>query len=374
MSGALAPGRPTPSQERWLAVARRYRGQLRVPPGAGRTGPWRGKSLPVRMALFVLGLLAGGMVAVILGLLGMPAGIVVAGIALVAVAEWLIRSRGLFNAGIEEGLWTCGIGLVALDQSGVLRGGGERVLEGLLAGALAIAGVRLLNALLTTAGALLAGVALYSAIGIRWPPVLPDWAPPSSVVGTLCYLAALAALAAGARSYQRPAHDRMLDGLVCTLPVAGYLWVGHPGWNASGFDYRHVHSLRELYVPLAPLLVALVALSTGLRRRTHAPLVAAMACMACVAVELRASSGLRTEVRLVVEGGILLAACFALDRWLRSPRNGIGVQRPGRDESTLDAIQQAGSMALGSTHMKPAEPGFRGGGGTFGGGGASGRF
>jgi uncharacterized membrane protein YgcG len=374
MSAAESSGRPTPSQERWLAVARRFRRQLRAPVGVERTGPWRGKGLPVRTALFVLGLLVGATVALILGLLDMPAAIVLAGIALVAVAEWLIWGRRLFNAGIEEGLWACGLGLVALDLSGVLHGGSERTLEWLLAGALAIAGVRLLNALLTTAAALLASVALYSAIGIRWPPVLPDWAPPSFVVSLLCHLGALAALAAGARHYRRPAHDRMLDGLVCTLPVAGYLWVGHSGWYASGIDYRHVHSLRELYVPAAPFLVALVALATGLRRRTHAPLLAAMACMACVAVELRASSGFGPETRLVVEGCVLLAACFALNRWLRSPRNGIGVQRPENDESTLDVIQQGGSLALGASHMKPVEPGFKGGGGTFGGGGASGHF
>ena len=197
----------------------------------------------------MLGLLVGATIALILGLLAMSAAIVIAGIALVAVAEWLIWSRRLFNAGIEEGLWTCGLGLVALDQSGILHGSNERTLEWLLAGALAIAGVRLLNALLTTAAALLASVALYSAIGIRWPPVLPDWAPPSFVVSLLCYLGALAALAAGARRYRRPAHDRMLDGLVCTLPVAGYLWVGHSGWYASGIDYRHVHSLPSCSCP-----------------------------------------------------------------------------------------------------------------------------
>jgi hypothetical protein len=338
------------------------------------TGPWRNKSLPIRCALFGIGLFAAATVAGICALLHLPAPITCAGLALLAVSEWLIWRRHLFGAGIEEALCVVGLVLIAVDLSGAASGAHEKLAIWLVVGAVAVAGFRVLNALLTTLAALAASVALYmnlDLVGSTATPAPPDRA---MLVSLLCFIGAGLALGAGTRRYARPAHDRMLDGLVCLLPLAGYLWATQSGRFGSPIDYRLAHSLRDWYVPIAPLLMGLLALAIGIHRRTHAPLVCAMVCIGCCAFELHNSSPLSLEYRLIAEGGALLAACYALGRYLREGRHGISAVRITQGEPALDVIQQGGAVALGAAQLKPAEPGFKGGGGQFGGGGASGEF
>jgi uncharacterized membrane protein YgcG len=98
-------------------------------------------------------------------------------------------------------------------------------------------------------------------------------------------------------------------------------------------------------------------------------------------VELRASFPLAPETWLILCGLVALIAGAALDRYLRQPRNGLTSASLTRREGPLDLLQIAGTALLAQrpvselqTQQQPAEPGFEGGGGKFGGGGASGRY
>src|SRR5215475_8006275 len=96
--------RPTPSEERWLKLARRLRRNPQDPPFSEYTGGWRTASLPSRVTFFVLGLVAAGMIGIITEQLGPTGALVTAGLVSILIAEWLILSRRHFWSGIEEAL------------------------------------------------------------------------------------------------------------------------------------------------------------------------------------------------------------------------------------------------------------------------------
>ena len=347
--------RPTPSEERWLTLARRFRRSARVAALVEEnTGGWRTANLPSRCALFVLGLIAAGMIGVIAEQLGPKGALVAAGLVSIAVAEWLILARRHFWSGIEEGLEVAGFTMLAFEcwsHADWSASAGARF----AGAAFAIAGLRLLNPLFTT----LAALALVPALDV-----------PASAAGLLCYGIALAALIAGGHRFRRPSHDLMLDWLVIVMPVAGYLWSAS---RTATTDYLHAGASAWL-VPVSLLVFAVIALATGLRRRTHAPLVAFMLCVACIAYELRGLTGLPLEARLILWGCVLLCASIALERYLRVTRRGITSRQVREDGDSAGILGMAGSVVLTPQSSPQAAPTFEGGGGRFGGGGASGEF
>ena len=243
----------------------------------------------------------------------------------------------------------------------------------LCAGTLVIAGWRLLNPLFTTLAALLASCAVATLSGALLQ------GNRAALAGQLCFAVAFLVLAAGARVYQRPAFDRMLDWLVVALPAYGYGWTL---WDRSGaltFEALRDGNLSRLVPALLLLTYGAAALFTGLRRRTHAPLIAATLSGVLLAVGLRNVTGLPLEWRLSCWGCIGLLGSIALEKWLRMPR---AESLPGsaRDTATFELLQLGGaavavptaSSAAAAGHPAPAST--SGGGGEFGGGGASGRF
>jgi hypothetical protein len=225
--------------------------------------------------------------------------------------------------------------------------------------ALAIAGLRLLNPLFTTLSVLAFVLALD--------------APPLGA-GLACYGIGLAALVAGAYRYQRPSYDSMLDWLIVVMPVAGYYWSASGSGLSVATDYLHA-APSAWVVPISSMTFAGFALATGLRRRAHAPIIAAMLCVACCAYELRKLTGLSLEARLITWGCVLLLVSITIERYLRIPRGGI-TSRPLRAEGeSLGILGIAGSAVL-TPHSPPsaATSSFDGSGGRFGGGGASGQY
>ena len=99
-----------------------------------------------------------------------------------------------------------------------------------------------------------------------------------------------------------------------------------------------------------------------------------MLCVACTAYELRGLTGLSPEIRLIVWGFVLLIVSIILERCLRDARGGITSRRLREDSDSVGLLGIAGSAVL-TPHSPPkAAPSFEGGGGRFGGGGATGRF
>jgi hypothetical protein len=366
--------RPTAAEERWLAVASELGDRLPRAEVDARGGGWRSTGLLARIAMFFLGLLA---VALIGGIMGMGGTITLLFSGLIAAfaAESLARGKRLFASGIEEGLCLGGWLLLAgwvvtlFSSAGIYA---ESFYAPVLIVAAAAAGLRLLNPFITT----VAAIAFVRWVGAN----MTDW-PLFNAIGaglpTLAIGSTIAAVALwlGARQFQRPSHDRMLDWLVAALPITSYS--GAAAWAA--FDPMYASSFGTGRWLTVLLLVALgsAMLIAGLRRRRHAPLLGSLGCVVGIAVELRFATGIATEAWLIGCGLLALIAGIALDRYLREPRNGFTSQRLSDREGPLDVLQTAGAAVLthgGNTSGPQPEPPVTGGGGRFGGGGASGSF
>ncbi len=381
--------RPSVDEERWLVLARRLAVAGRVAvgarPGAAlpreiaveRGGGWRGTGPLARIASFALGLLAA---ALLIGLLylvggGHESSLLVAGLTALAVAEGLILAKRLHASGIEEGLWVAGALLAAgWLVATAFADAGQAASIFVLIAALGVAGLRLLNPLVTTA----AVVALVHWARSTVPAQAVDaYAGPGVAVLLFGSALALLALALGARTYRRPSHDRMLDGMVATLPAAAYVFAESAAHaTAESGVVSAVDGARWITVVLL-LLVGATLLATGLRRRRHAPLWGALGCLTCLGVELQASTGLAVETWLLVCGFAALAVGAIVDRVLRRPRDGLTSTPLDDGDGSLDRLQTPGAAILAGRATPappPVDSGMTPGGGRFGGGGATGSF
>jgi hypothetical protein len=368
--------RPTPAEERWLALASRYPSlQARVV-AEGRTGGWSGSGWPSRLLYALLGI--GAAVALHGALLWVPATGVVSGVLMILLAEMLVARRRVLRSGLEDALHACGGAAIVF---GLAAGGPEPAAAALLALALSVSGLRMLNAAVTTLAALVASLAV--ALAMRGSPGLGLAAAPAAFA---CAAGALLALLAGGRRLLRPSHDRMLDGLVLVLPLAAWGWASLAASRAAALGTEPPGGPGTGALPaLLALALGTACLATGLRRRSHAALLAALACAAGLAHALRDVLPLPGHLQWIGWGLLLLGLAVMLERALREPRRGFTSQDVGEDLQTLELAQLAAANALPRTSgagpalaAEPAAPdptsGVEGLGGEFGGGGASGRY
>jgi hypothetical protein len=346
--------RPTLQQERWMAAAARLK--IRNHPWiAQRTGGWIALSFIARCAFFVLGAVACGLAADVLEILWGSAAQLAAGVTSLAVAEWLIMRRRLFHAGAEEALWTGGLLLLAVH---FLHSGADLTASVAVALALAAAAMRLLNPFLLTLAFAAASVAIDLAGGRRlWGE--SDVAIAASI---FCYGAGAVALLLARIRFSRPSHDRMLSWLMVIMPLCGFLWLA-----------SQLSPAVRAGTGLASGIFALAALIVGIRRRSHAALLACMASLGCVAYQLRDVTTLPLKLKLIVWGSAALLAALGLNRYLRTPRRGITSRQLGDGTAALDLMQWVGAGALSPNAAPQAAP-LKGGGGTFSGGGADGSY
>ena len=360
-------GRPTPDQERWMAVASRLSVDRDMPWLSERIGGWKAVTSFARCAFFILGLVAAGLMVGILSLMHVPAYLLVSGLCLVVVAEWLVLERRCFGIGIDEALEVVGLLMIVLqvvdqidDRSGIH-------ISLLIAIALAVAGFRLLNPLFIT----LSAIALSCTINYFDAQHLVTHMPPASMARAFCFAVAFLALLICGAEIRRPSYDQMLNWLIVTMPLAGYLWIASDMTLGPSIDSLRTTAVVRLLPMLMLMSFGITALVLGLRRRTHAPMMSFMVCVACVAYELRSLTTLSLQLKLICWGSVVLLVTIALDRYLRTPRCGITSNPFAENKGPLDLLQLAGASALAPPSIQPSDAPLKGGGGTFGGGGAS---
>ena len=313
--------RPTPQQERWIRVAARLGVRRDTPWLADRCGGWTAATTIARCTFFALGLLAAGLTAAILGLIHVPGYLFITGLVAIVAAEWLILDKHLFGAGIEEALEVSGLLMIALQIVDPFFSSSAVRAPLLIALAFAVAGFRLLNPLFITLSAVALSYAMESAGALYGGPSVF----PASMAATFCFAFAAAALLIGRARFRRPAHDGMLNWLIVATPLAGYLWVESK--HASGLT---LDLLRQAPVRSVPALVlmtyGIAALIAGIRRRTHAPIMAFILCAGCAAYEFRNLTSLSLQVKLI---GWEASCCSSRWHWIgtcvrlagESPRN-----------------------------------------------------
>lgn len=252
---------------------------------------------------------------------------------------------------------------------------------------------------LAFAATLLAAALLLAGAAWRWGYPLYAAAAVAALLGSLAFLhggrwlwivlplLAAPVLVRGSESDRLPPAHRAsctaalavaLAGLYAAVNLVAY----DQGWiEAYDFGRRNgPGGLRVLFIA-ATAMVPLVYLILGLRSRRYLFLVLGAATGAASLVTLRYYVHLAPLwVLLTASGALLMVAVFALRRYLDS---GPGQERHGFTAEPLfedprrRRLLEAGAAILSlSPEAQPLhdEPKFTGGGGEFGGGGASGEF
>jgi hypothetical protein len=349
--------RPTVSEERWLTLAGRYPALRAAAEHTAYGGGWKTTTWLGRCLGFLLGLLGTGMLAGVL--FAFPSPLLIGGLLLMVAAEWLVAQRRVFRSGIEEAVYLCGAIAVVAQLLVWSDGSNDALGCALIATAVLVVGWRLLNPLFTTIA-----VAGYSLAIAMVGSSLFGGGMNTIEAGIARVVFAVVGLIAGGREWRRPAHDRMLDGLVIVMPWLAHGWLTAYAWRGNA-----PIAWAALAVALAFFAVNLVV---GVKRRQHAPLIGALGNLACVAYAVHRLVPWPLHWQLIVAGALLLAAAVMLDRLLRARREGI-TSAAINEPAGLELAQLAAAAGIAPAPAAP-DPGVQGQGGGFGGGGASGRF
>lgn len=268
---------------------------------------------------------------------------IIAAIVAMALAEWSIRAKKWWSTGVESALW----------------------LGGLFAFIFALPGESRPEALLLFAGASVAGV-----VRLRQP-----WFAALALVFVMAYLeartapdaialflgigVALVALALLHRQWSRPSTEWILIALlVVALPCAYF------------GSYRALPKLVNALIFAALVVIFVVS---GLRRRHHAPLVAAAVCTVFVAAETHDFLPLVDEARLAIGGAALLLLAAIVSRALRGRTTGL-VATPSPRTDADELLDLGGAIVATPQQPAGAPEGRPQGDGGFGGAGATGSF
>jgi len=349
--------RPTVAEERWLTAASRHPALRAQIEALGQGGGWKtttplGRVLGVLLTLLGMSLLGGALSA-------FRSPWLVTGVLLMIAAEIMIARRRVYRSGIEEVLYLGGAVAAVMQILDWSNGDSEAGAVALLSAAVLLVGWRLLNPVLTTLAAAGCSLAI-SLVGTH----LLGGNLRTLESAAFCGVLAIVALLAGARRWQRPSHDFMLDGLVMVMPWLGGMWLMGDAWRDDA---------RSGFALVISTAFFSLLLATGLRRRQHAPLIGALGSLACAGYAAHELVEWPTYWQLIAAGAALLLTAWLSDRRLRSREDGLS-SRAVDDLPGIELVQQAGAAVLAPQPGAPAAASVGGQGGGFGGGGASGRF
>jgi len=292
------------------------------------------------LVFFVLTSLAVAATFFLFDQLSLPKGWLTA-ILCIAVAELLIRRFHFAGRGIQSALWLGGLfafifGLPSEGQP-----------EGLLlfAVACAIAGARVRNPLI---GALSAVFAI-AYLDLR------HWDVAALLAGIVIAAIALCALA---REWQRPSTEVLLVALMMASLIAG-AWGTVAAYTSPAWS-------------LAYVAFALAAFALGIRFRHRQALFGGAIAIVIASIMLREVFNFAVEWKLILAGASLFAIAAAISRLLRGKTTGFVVTPV--ESSYEEALRLIGTTALAPQVATNAAPEPVGGGGKFGGAGATGDF
>jgi hypothetical protein len=259
----------------------------------------------------------------------------------IAVAEVLIRRFHFAGRGVESALWLGG--LFAFIFGLPSEGRPEGLL--LFAAACAIAGARVRNPLI---GAL-SPVFAIAYLGLR------HWYVAALLFGIIIAAIALLALA---REWQRPSTEVLLVALMIASLIAG-------AWGTVAAYMSPAWSL-------AYIAFALAAFALGIRLRHREALFGGALAIVIAAIVLREMFDFPLEWELILAGALLFATAAAISRVLRGKTTGFVVTPV--ESSYEEVLRLIGTTALAPQVATNATPEPIGGGGKFGGAGATGDF
>lgn len=264
---------------------------------------------------------------------------IIAGIASLALAEFLMRRLRWSWTGVEEALW---IGGVFLLIAALPHTGADEALLVIAAGA-ALAGARVRNPLF---GALAASF-------------VAEYFEKRFDLGVVTALViALVAVFGLLRTWRRPSNEWLCIAVALVLPVVGY----------TEADAQWRTATIALYAAFG-----LVSFFLALRYRHHALFLAGALGIGVASIEIARLTTVPLEARLACGGALLLGGSWLVSRALRDRTTGI-VTTPAQLTPFDDELEIAATLALprGESHADSDQK--MESGGEFGGAGATGKY
>lgn len=306
---------------------------------------WTASSLIPRIVLFALTLVCVAAAYGLLDLAGLPAKFVTA-IVCIGTAELLMIRFGLFRAGPDEALYPAA--LLLLVTALPFQDRNEGML--LIGASFLLSGLRLRNGLYLTAS-------IAAAVG--YVSLSTDSREIAAFLGLAVAFAALALLN---REWRHPVWPRLFSWTVVLLPIMA--------WLLMTIEQR----ASRPWVMGATAIVALLMLFGGLAIRRHPPLIAGLLLSALTIAEWGSRLTFPVHYRLLALGVAVGAIALLSQRILGARTEGV-TAKPLAAGDGLQLAEPALAAAVAGTQLRPAgEPRAEGGGGRYGGGGASGEF
>jgi len=232
------------------------------------------------------------------------------------------------------------------------------------------AGLRLLNPLFIN----LSVITLSCAIDFTGVHHSVGTLTAATLASLFCLAVAWVALYINKVRFRRPSYDQMLNWLIVTMPLTAYLWIDSDSGSRATIESLRAAPLVKLLPALMLMTFGVAALIAGVRRRAHAPVIAFMICVGCLAHELRHLTTLSLQVKLIGWGSVALLLTLGLDWYLGTPRRGVTSHRFEENEGSFELLQLVGAGALTPHSVQYPAAQFKAGGGGGGGGGASGSY
>jgi len=306
---------------------------------------WTHSGLISRVIYFVLTLVCVAAIYGLMSLAGFPEN-VVTGVLCLAAAEVLILRFGLFRSGPDEALYLAGLFLLIFALPGHSTDEGIA----LFAAGLLLAGIRVRNGLFLTAS--IAVVILYLAVKMDR----------GEVAAFISLGVAFAALALLNREWRHPVWDRFFSFTVIVLPPLAYALVT--------FD----KPIARNPVILGASIVAALLIVAAIAIRAHAPLISGLIVLGLGGYEAGQQIVVPVEAKLMLAGGLLGSAVLVFHRYLGGRTTGITADEL-LESHELTLLEPAAAAVLAGAQPRPTTAHeMQSGGGSYGGGGASGEF
>ncbi|MGZ4779264.1 MAG: hypothetical protein ACXV5L_08705 [Thermoanaerobaculia bacterium] len=295
-------------------------------------GPWRRHSLPLAITFFLLTCLGVTAFSIFLELIHLPYGPITLVVCLTC-AELLIYFYHFERTGVESALWIAGLFAFIISLPSQQKP--EAILA--FAAAALVAGARLRNAVFIALAAVLVDVYIDTKTH-----------DPRPTIAFALIVTAGAAIAL-LRTWRRPSTELMLSLLVVVMPATAYL-------------------STKVGIPIG--IAGVVLLAAGFVIRHRAFLISGALAIALATYELQERIAWSVEVKLMVAGAIVFAIAVLLARLWRHNTRGFVTEKTAE---RFEVMQIAGAIHVsGAPAPAPAQPHMEPGGGSFGGGGATG--
>ncbi len=289
--------------------------------------------------------------------------------------EFFIHTKHHYRSGVDDALlWITGICIVAgINLAGEISSSGNALIVFVLASYFFL---RFTDMLMSA----IAGLALLAVVFFFYSPLgsVAMATTPFLLMGIAAFLYLFIKRTAHQKSYRHYRHGGTvleITMLICFYAAANYYVVREMSNSMFNLGLKENESIPLGWLFwIFTVLIPLVYIWGGVQKKDAVLLRVGLIAVATIVFTVRYyHSVLPLEIVMLLGGIILIAVSYALTKWLAQPKNGLTSaeinKKYVKDKVNIEALVIAETFG---SNLPADDPKF--GGGSFGGGGASGEY